>query len=210
VDDTFVILQKGPDKLEDFLHHLNSIHQYIRFTMKTESAGHLSFLGLDIYRKPESSLGHEVYRKPTYTNLYLNDKAYRCPPKKQEILSTLVHSARALCCEVSLQAELVVLGDVFKQNGYNSQQIQTALHSRPHLDQPDNKPNLVAFLPFFSIIFNRISRMMARHIKSVGLTHMKLCSPLRYVKDRLGLRISGMYRTPCGCDRVYIRQVAVL
>jgi hypothetical protein len=26
VDDTFVIWQHGPDKLIDFLHHLNSIH----------------------------------------------------------------------------------------------------------------------------------------------------------------------------------------
>jgi hypothetical protein len=62
VDDTFVIWQHGPDKLKDFLHHLNSIHQSIQFTMETESEGYLPFLDLDIYRRPDGSLGHKVYR----------------------------------------------------------------------------------------------------------------------------------------------------
>jgi hypothetical protein len=48
VDDTFVILQHGPDKLKHFLHHLNSFHQSIQFTMKTESDDHLPFLDLGI------------------------------------------------------------------------------------------------------------------------------------------------------------------
>jgi retron-type reverse transcriptase len=34
VDDT-VIWQQGPDKLKDFLHHLNSFHQSIQFTIET-------------------------------------------------------------------------------------------------------------------------------------------------------------------------------
>jgi hypothetical protein len=41
VDDTFVIWPHGPDKLKDFLCHLNSIHHSIQFTMETESEGHL-------------------------------------------------------------------------------------------------------------------------------------------------------------------------
>jgi hypothetical protein len=47
VDDTFVIWQHGPDKLKDFLHRLNNIHQSIQFTMEPESEGHLPFLDLD-------------------------------------------------------------------------------------------------------------------------------------------------------------------
>ncbi|XP_023708595.1 uncharacterized protein LOC111865094 [Cryptotermes secundus] len=50
VDDTFVIWPHRPDKLRDFLNHLNSIHQSIQFTMETKSEGHLPFLGIDIYR----------------------------------------------------------------------------------------------------------------------------------------------------------------
>jgi hypothetical protein len=64
VDDTFVIWPHGPDKLKDFLNH-----HCIQFTMETEIDGHLPFLDIDIYRRPNGSLGHTVCRKSTHTNL---------------------------------------------------------------------------------------------------------------------------------------------
>jgi hypothetical protein len=157
VDDTFVIWPHGPDKLKEFLHHRNSIDHSIQFTMETESEGHLPFLDLDICRRPDGCLAHKVYRKPTHTNLYISAKSHHHPSKKQAVLSTLIHRTRALYDEDSLQAELVFLRDVFKQNGYNDRQIHRSLNRRPHLAQPDNEPNSVAFLPFVGIIFNRIS-----------------------------------------------------
>jgi hypothetical protein len=102
VDDTFVIWLHGSDKPKDFLHHLNGIHQSIQFTMETESEGHLPFLDLDIYRRPDGSLRHKVYHKPIHTNLYLNAKSHHHPSNKQAVLSTLRHRARALCDEDSL------------------------------------------------------------------------------------------------------------
>jgi hypothetical protein len=63
--DTFIIWPHGPDKLKDFLHQLNSIHQSTQFTMETKSEGHLLFLDLDVYRGPDGFLGHIVYCKPT-------------------------------------------------------------------------------------------------------------------------------------------------
>jgi hypothetical protein len=67
-----------------------------------------------------------------------------------------------------------------------------ALNRRPRLPQPGNKSHLVAFLPFVGTLFNRISRVLARHnIKSVGLPHMKLSSLFRPVKDHLGSRHLG-------------------
>jgi hypothetical protein len=111
--------------------------------METESEGHLTFLGSDNYWRPDGSLGHKVYRKPTRTNLYLNAKFHHHPSNKQAVLSALKHRARALCDEDSLQAEMVFLRDVFKQNGYNDRQIQspqppsalTATGQRPQLSR---------------------------------------------------------------------------
>jgi hypothetical protein len=101
----------------------------------------------------------------------------------------------------------VFLRDVFKQNGYNDWQIHRALNRHPHLPQPDNEPNSVAFLPFVGTIFNSISRVLARHnIKSVGLPHMKLSSLLCPVKDHLGLMTPRVYRISFECSRVYIGQ----
>jgi hypothetical protein len=120
--------------------------------------------------------------------IYLNAKSHHHPSNKQAVLSTLVHRARALCDEDSLQAELMFLRVIFKHNGYNNQQIHTLLNCPLQLDQPDNKPNSVAFLSFVGTIFNRISRVLTQHkIKSVVLPHMKLSSLLRSVKDNLGL-----------------------
>jgi hypothetical protein len=180
--------------------------------METQSEGHLPFLNLDIYSRPDGSLGHkvyrkpthtnlylnakshhhpdihsrpdgslghkvyrkptnqslpqrqvsssprhsqqtgwlsgtQVYRKPTHTNLYLNAKSHHHPSNKQAVLSTLLHRARALCDEESLQAELVFLKDDFKQDGYKDRQVHRALNSLQHSDQPDKEPNSVAFLP---------------------------------------------------------------
>jgi hypothetical protein len=131
--------------------------------METESEGHLPFLDLDIYRRPDGSLGHKVYRKPTNTNLYLNAKSHHHPSNKHAVLPTLIYRARILCDEDSLQAELVFLKNVFRENGYSDRQIHRALNRRPLLPQLDNKPHSVAFLPFVGTVFNRISRVLARH-----------------------------------------------
>jgi hypothetical protein len=92
----------------------------------------LPSLDLDIYRRPDGSLGHKVYRKPTHTNLYLNTKSHHHPSNKQAVLSALIHRARALCDEDSLQAELVFLRDVFKQNGYNDRQLNALIKNAIH------------------------------------------------------------------------------
>jgi hypothetical protein len=94
-----------------------------------------------------------VYRKPIHTNLHLNAKSHHHPSNKQAVLSNLIHRARAFCDENSLQAELMFLKDVFKENGYNDRQIHRALNRRPHLPQPDE--------PFVETVFKRISRVLA-------------------------------------------------
>jgi hypothetical protein len=119
----------------------------------------------------------------------------------------LVHRARALCDQDGLHAELVFLGDTFRQNGYTEWQICRALNHPPRVGQSDEKPDSVAFLPYVWSIFNRIRRVLARHnIKSVGLPPRKISSFLWLVKDDLGLRTPGVYSIPCECGQVYIRQ----
>jgi hypothetical protein len=205
VDDTFVIWPHRPDKLKDLLNHLNSIHERIKFTMETESEGHVPFLDIDIYRRPDGSLGHRVYHKATPTNLYLNAGSHHHPSSKQAVLSTLVHRARALCDQESLHAELVFLKDVFRQNGYNDRQIHRVLNRRPNISQPEDNPDSVAFLSYVGTIFNRISRVLSRHnLKSVGLPPKKVSGFLWWVKDNLGLRTPGVYRIPCDCGKLYI------
>jgi hypothetical protein len=118
-----------------------------------------------------------------------------------------VQRARALCDQDSLQAELVFLRDVLRQNGYNDWQIQRVLNRRPNTSRPDDNPDSVSFLPYIGTLFNRISRVLSRHnIKSVRLLPKKISGFLRRIKDNLGLRTPGVYRIPCECCKVYIGQ----
>jgi hypothetical protein len=48
VDDMFMILPCGPEKLNDFLNHFNSIHPNIKFIMGPEFDDHLPFLDIDV------------------------------------------------------------------------------------------------------------------------------------------------------------------
>jgi hypothetical protein len=122
--DTFVIWPHGQEKLEDFLNHLNGLHNNIQFTTEKEQEGHLPFLDIDIYRKRDGSLGHKVYWKSTHTNLYLHQNSHHHPANKKSVLASLIHRAKALYDQDSLPQELEFLTTVFKNNGYSSQQIR--------------------------------------------------------------------------------------
>lgn len=75
VDDTFVVWSHGREKLEEFLQHINSIHENIKFTMETENEKmELAFLDVLVTRK-EGRVGHTVYRKPTHTDRYVHSES---------------------------------------------------------------------------------------------------------------------------------------
>jgi hypothetical protein len=105
---------------------------------------------LHIAKPAEGLVGSQV-KRPHLEVLHIevgNDRSYHHPSSKQAVLSTLVHRARALCDQDSLQVELVFLRDVFRQNGYNNRQIYRVLNRRPNISQPGNKPGSVAFLHY--------------------------------------------------------------
>ena len=113
VDDNFVIWSHGKQKLGEFLNQSNGIHKNIQFTMEIDEESHLPFLDIDIYRKPDSLLGHKVHRKPTHTNQYLQQNSHHHPANKTSFLSSLIHRAKALCDQDSLTQELVFVTAVF-------------------------------------------------------------------------------------------------
>jgi hypothetical protein len=120
VDDTFVIWPHGQEKLTVFLNHHNGQHNKIVFTMEKEEDGHLPFLNIEIYRKPNGFLGHRVYRKPTHTNFYLHYNSHHHPSHNISVLNSLIHRATALCDQDSLNQELEFLTTVIKNNGYRT------------------------------------------------------------------------------------------
>jgi hypothetical protein len=112
--------------------------------------------------------------------------------------------ATALCDKESLHGELEFLETTFKENGYSRKQIQRALTPKVKTSKLKAKPTSVALLPYVQITYGRLSRKLARHIKSVGLPPRKISSFLRPVKDDLGLKTPSVYSIPCECVQVYI------
>jgi hypothetical protein len=49
--DTFVVWPHGPEQLQNFLNHLNSLRTSVRFIMETESESVISFVGVLVIRK---------------------------------------------------------------------------------------------------------------------------------------------------------------
>ena len=80
VDDTFVIWEHERDTLNEFLLHLNSIHQNIQFTTGIEEKEAISFLDVKVMRKSDGSFGLSVYRKPTHTDRYVYPWRFASPP----------------------------------------------------------------------------------------------------------------------------------
>jgi hypothetical protein len=57
VDDTFVIWPHKWEKLNDYHCHHNGIHKNTQFTMETETDGHIPFLDINVYKKPDGVPG---------------------------------------------------------------------------------------------------------------------------------------------------------
>ena len=172
-----------------------------------EIEGHLKFLDINIYRKPDSSLSHRVYCKPTHTNQYLHHNSHHHPTNKKSVLSSLIHRAKALCDQDSLTQELIFLTTVFKDNAYSHQQIGQAMKPTPRTTKTNDKPVATAILPYTQTTYGRLNRMLSKHnIKSITLPPRKIYSYLPPIQDALELRTLGVYENPCGCGKMYIGQ----
>jgi hypothetical protein len=175
--------------------------------MESDTDGHIPFLDIDFYRKPDGSLGHRVYRKPTRTNLYLNTMSHHHPANIQAVLSTLVHHAKAVCDTNSLSQEVKLFWETFRNNGCGERQILCALNPPKRAPPPCEDHTSMAFLPFIDITFNCISRALSKYnSKTVGFPPRKLSSFLHPMKDHVALKVPGVYIISCECGKVYIGQ----
>jgi hypothetical protein len=60
-------------------------------------------------------------------------------------------------------------------------------------------------LPYQRSVSNKISRLLNKYnIKTGNIPARKNMHLLRPVKDNLGLRVAGIYCSPCECGKVYI------
>jgi hypothetical protein len=209
VDDTFVVWLHGREALQEFLCHLNNIHNNIRFTMELEESGTLPFLDVVVKKRTDGKLSHTAFRKPTHTDLYLHVDSEHHLAQKKGVLSTLFHSACTICDDDNLQKQILHLRETFKKNGYSSQDIQQALHPKTKPKTESEKLVGVALIQYEHSTSNKIRKLRAKHkIKTVHIPAKKTINMISPVEDNLGLRTSGIYCIPCECGKVYVGQIS--
>jgi hypothetical protein len=73
-----VVWPHGPEKLQNFFSHLNSLRPFIQFTTETESESVIPFLDVLVIGKG-MTMATKVTRKPKHTGQYLHFK-FNSPP----------------------------------------------------------------------------------------------------------------------------------
>jgi hypothetical protein len=193
MDETLVTWPHGPQTLQRFLDHLNGIHRNMQFIMEVEKDGHFPFL--------DTPIGDQIAPWAIRSNLYQNPGSNHRPSNKQAVLATLVHRVRALCDKESLHDELVFLKTTFRKNKYSFKADLACPQPNSENFQAQTYTDLScspAICP---------DKMLAKHIKSVGLVPRKISSFLHPVKRNLGLKTPSVYGNgiPCECGQVYTR-----
>ena len=93
VDDVYSILKRT--HLENFFHHINNLHQNIKFTMEEESNGELAFLDT-LLKRNNGEISVLVYRKPTHTDQNLHYSSHHQTSCKESVLSSLFNTAYSI------------------------------------------------------------------------------------------------------------------
>ena len=116
VDNVYSILKLT--HLENFFHHINNLHQNIKFTMEEESNGELVCLDT-LLKRNNGEISGLVYKNPTHTDQYLHYSSLHQNSCKESVASSLFNRAYSIITNKDhLHKENARIKQVFKENGY--------------------------------------------------------------------------------------------
>jgi hypothetical protein len=181
VDDTFVIGPHGPDRLQEFFYHINSIRPTIQFTMETEANNKIPFLDVHVIRKQLSTIT-TVYRKPTHTGRYLNFHSNHPPHVKRGIIRSLYNRATIICQErQDFAYEVNNFKHDLQLNGFPPKLINTIINNTGGNNRLRNevKPIGSVVIPYVKGISDKFKRIENRYnIRTIFKTRHTLRNTL--------------------------------
>ena len=110
VDDIYSILKRT--HLENFFHHINNLHQNIKFTVGEESNGELAFLDT-LLKRHNGKISVLVCRKPTHTDRYLH---HQTSCKKMVVFSFFNRAYSIVTNKYDVTKENTRIKKVLKEN----------------------------------------------------------------------------------------------
>ena len=93
VDDVYSIL-KGTHS-GNFSHHINNLHQNIKFNMEEESNGELTVFDT-LLKRNNREISVLIYRKPTHTDQYLQHSSHHQTSCMESVISSLFNRAYSI------------------------------------------------------------------------------------------------------------------
>ena len=206
VDDTFVIWPHGPNTLQNFLIHLNSIRPTIQFTMETEVNNTIPFLDV-LVTKTDATFSTKVYRKPTHTGRYLNFESNHPPHIKKGLIRGLQKRAITICQDQNDQhKEISHLRREFLTNGYPPSFIDSAFKTKS-CSRPEQNYMGTMYIAYVKGVSEKIKRIAERFkIKTIFQTKHTLKSMFVKTTPKGEPQHTShcIYSIPCECGRYYI------
>ena len=217
-DDIYSILKRT--HLENFFHHINNLHQNIKFTMKEESNGELAFLDT-LLKRNNGEISVLVYRKPTYTDQYLHYSSHHQTSCKEGVVSFLFNRAYSIIINKDdLNKKNARIKQVLKENGYQESIISkvfkriTNNHCLPQSQQltqvtdiQEEEIRMSINLPYVERTSESLWRILRSHkIRSNFNTESTLSKLLCKPKDRVTTEDKNniLYEIDCSnCEAVY-------
>ena len=217
-DDVCSIVKRT--QLENFFHHINNLHQNIKFTMEEESNGELAFLET-LLKQNNGEISVLVYRKPTHTDQYLHYSSHHQTSCKECVVSSLFNRVYSIITNKDdLHEENARIKQVLKENGYQGSIISkifkriTNNHSLPQLQQQtqaadiqEEEIKMSINLPYVEGTSEKLRRILKSHkIRSTLYTENTLRKLLCKPKDRVATEDENniVYEIDCSnCEAVY-------
>ena len=104
--------------MENVFHHMNSLHQNIKFTLEEESNGELAFLDT-LLKWDNGEISALVYRKLKHFDQYLHYSSHHQMSWKENVVSSLFNTAYSIITnEDDLHKENASIKPVSKETGY--------------------------------------------------------------------------------------------
>ena len=194
INETFAIINKNA--VEDFLDHLNTIENSIKFTIEKEANHALPFLDTLVRRNKHGNFSTSVHRKPTNSKRYLNFRSDHPLEHKQSLVWSLIDRANVLCStSKNRQDEIKHVKNTLKLNSHPN----TTLIKKPS-NRTEQQFKVFAIIPYYPGLTEKIRRCLSNHnVKTILKRCNTIDKKLAHHKDSVdpNMRQGVVHQIPC-------------
>ena len=200
-------------QVEPFREILNSQDPKIQYTVEHEVNGSLPFLDVNVINTGGGAYEFQIYRKDAITNLMIKPNSSVDPNMYKGVFKGFLARAVRICSAQYLQQEVDTLITIFKENGYNEEELKqlseeylSRRESNNSTTSHDQRCQRYVKMPFVPGLGPKIRRVLKKRgiktfftaapsLKDILCRHKTPLPPNSY---------PGVYSVSCACGTRYI------